>query len=60
MYNNQPDYEDYQNIKIKEYGEFFHEGKTYFKATNGEIIWVFDKNLNEIGIYHNEKHIEFY
>ncbi len=57
MYNNQPDWEDYQPI---EYGEFIYKGQKYFKGTNGDMTWVFNKDMKEIGIYHNDKEIEFY
>ena len=54
MYNNQVDWEDYQPI---EYGEFIHKGQKYFKGTNGDMTWVFNKDMIEIGIYHNDKEI---
>ncbi len=57
MYNNQVDWEDYQPI---EYGEFIYKGQKYFKGTNGDMTWVFNKDMIEIGIYHNDKEIEFY
>ena len=57
MNNDQPDWEDYQPI---EYGEFIYNGKKYFKGTNGDMTWVFNKDMKEIGIYHNDKEIEFY
>lgn len=57
MYNNQVDWEDYHPI---EYGEFIHKGQKYFKGTNGDMTWVFNKDMKEIGIYHNDKEIEFY
>jgi len=57
MNNDQPDWEDYQPI---EYGEFIYKGQKYFKGTNGDMTWVFNKDMKEIGIYHNDKEIEFY
>ena len=60
MYNNQVDWEDYHHIKIKEYCEFIYKGQKYFKGTNGDMTWVFNKEMKEIGIYHNHNYIEFY
>ena len=54
------DDEEQEYREPTEFVPFTHKGKQYYKGDNGACIWVFDDDLNEIGIYNTDDDIELY